>query len=161
MKGQQRKLVTLASSNSLKDMDSQQVDKDLLRATISSSTPKPPVRVAVGGKGNEGGGALEWMEGWGEDMVDVGLHGLELESRGDISQLQSDLVRLQVECQHWKELAQQRINAQVCVCVGLCMYVCVFCMYMYMYLPCCIFSIKHQTLLHAIPHMPIVSTPFH
>lgn len=128
VKGQQRKLVTLASSNSLKDMEMQPAgDKDLLHvaAAVTSSTPRPPVRVAVSGKGEEGGVALEWMEGWGEDMVDMGLHGLEPESQGDISQLQSDLVRLQVECQHWKELAQQRDPAQVCMCmfVRVCLYV--------------------------------------
>lgn len=113
VKGQQRKLVTLASTNSLKDLDPQQGAKDPLSLS-SSTTPRPPVRIGDGGKG-EDGGSWGWMEGWGEDMVDFGLHGLEPESQGDISQLQSDLVRMQVECQHWKELAQQRTATQVCV----------------------------------------------
>ena len=56
----------------------------------------------IGEQGGGGGG--EWMEGWADEDYDLpGPH-----SQSEISQLQSDLARLQVECQQWRELAQQR-----------------------------------------------------
>ena len=58
------------------------------------------------------------MEGWVDEDFDLpGPH-----SQSEINQLQSDLARLRVECQHWRELAQQR--SQVSVCLSVCLFVC-------------------------------------
>lgn len=71
--------------------------------TSSGDTPQFMSHSQVVDSPDSGGGG-EWMDSWvDEDYALSGPH-----SQSDISQLQSDLARLRVECQHWKELAQRR-----------------------------------------------------
>ena len=54
-----------------------------------------------------GSEAMEWSGGdWNEESD---FEFLEV-SQSQVSHLQSELARIKVECQHWKELAQQRVS---------------------------------------------------
>ena len=51
------------------------------------------------------GDEYDWWGGTTED-VDFEMPGFQ--SHSQINQLQSEVARLQVECQHWKDLAKQK-----------------------------------------------------
>ena len=56
------------------------------------------------------GGEFEWFGGEASDDIDYNMPGFQ--SHSQINQLQSEIARVQVECQHWKDLA--RSKTQVC-----------------------------------------------
>lgn len=55
--------------------------------------------------GGDGTGEYEWLGTSPGDELD---YGGGFQSHSHINQLQSEIARLQVECQHWKELARSK-----------------------------------------------------
>jgi hypothetical protein len=70
----------------------------------------------IGTLGNSDNGTLETdMEflwggrGWDDDESDFDTFGQQV-SQSQMTHLQSEIARITVECQHWRELAQQRTH---------------------------------------------------
>ena len=65
--------------------------------------------------GGQGGGGTGGV--WGEEFHDFSD---VINSQSEINRLQSELSRLRVECQHWRNVAQEKVFLHMCVCVCAC-----------------------------------------
>ena len=108
MKDQQRKIVMAKSDSNLPSLAKNIYEEHNLLKPVKPVHSFGAVSSGEGdtdfSRGHETDFA--WMEGWGEE-ADFDMPGLQI-SQSQVTQLQSEVARITVECQHWKELAQQR-----------------------------------------------------
>lgn len=109
MKEQQKKLVFSSSESNLFAV-TQNINKE--QKSFSAAGGLATFQDVNLGEQTESDGVsgqeFEWMEGWGNEDVDFDVPGLQ--SQSHVTQLQSEFARLQVECQHWKDYAKQRLQ---------------------------------------------------
>ena len=108
MKDQQRKIVMAKSDSNLPSLAKNIYEEHNLLKPVKPVHSFGAVSSGEGdmdlSRGHETDFA--WMEGWGEE-ADFDMSGLQI-SQSQVTQLQSEVACVTVECQHWKELAQQR-----------------------------------------------------
>ena len=75
-------------------------------STVSSSGSMKESESTVNGGMFVQGGEFEWFGEGGSDDIDYDMSGFQ--SHSQINQLHSEMARLQVECQHWKDLARSK-----------------------------------------------------
>ena len=86
---------------------------------MSDATAQSPLQeLAGGGPFFQNGGGFETIDLGGGEWAEGDYHNFSdvVTSQSTINQLQSELARVKVECQHWRELAEQVRQVEMFVC---------------------------------------------
>ena len=79
---------------------------------VRDTTTHSPLKELAGGQFFQNGGVFENVDigegGWVDEFHDFSD---VVNSQGEINRLQSDLAKLKVECQHWKDAAKEKVTA--------------------------------------------------